>query len=233
MISILTLTYERHTILEEAIESYLRQDFKGESEMIVINDSRSDYIYDHDNIRIINIKDRFQSVGKKLEFGFSQCKYDYIYRLDDDDLLAPWALTNTWEDISKNPNYEIYRSDAHYFFENNIYIKKAWNVNTGNVYTKKYLSRIQLPNKSLGEDFDITFSNQAKIYESNRDEKSMIYRWGMNTYHVSGMGDIGNEAINQQTDRIVRVEPNYSNKMRNSGIELHPHFNHDYFHAIL
>lgn len=30
MISVVTMTYQRHHILEEAIESFLRQDFSGE-----------------------------------------------------------------------------------------------------------------------------------------------------------------------------------------------------------
>ena len=47
MISILTLTYQRHKILEEAIQSYLSQDFEGESEMVIINDSPDvEYVYD-------------------------------------------------------------------------------------------------------------------------------------------------------------------------------------------
>lgn len=47
MISVLTLTYQRHFLLEEAIESFLRQDFSGESEMLIINDSdKVDYIFD-------------------------------------------------------------------------------------------------------------------------------------------------------------------------------------------
>ena len=36
LISVLTLTYQRHFLLEEAIESFLRQDFSGESEMVIL-----------------------------------------------------------------------------------------------------------------------------------------------------------------------------------------------------
>ena len=62
MISVLTLTYQRHHILEEAIESFLRQDFSGESEMVIINDSPIvEYVFEHPKIRIINLKERFPS----------------------------------------------------------------------------------------------------------------------------------------------------------------------------
>lgn len=136
MISVLTLTYRRHYLLEEAIQSFLEQDFDGLSELVIINDSGIEYVYSNDKVRIINVEKRFSSIGEKLSFGFSKCKYEYIYRLDDDDLLAPWALSDTVKDIMNYPNYDIYRSDGHYLFQDNRFIKISGNVNNGNVYTK-------------------------------------------------------------------------------------------------
>lgn len=228
MISVLTLTYQRHHILEEAIESFLRQDFSGESEMVIINDSPIvEYVFEHPKIRIINLKERFPSVGHKLKFGFPQCKYDYIYRLDDDDLMAPRALSHTWEDIIAHPDYEIYRSDGHYYFENNKFLGIGGSVNNGNVYTKKYLSRIEIPENSDGEDYTMTFNFNAKIYDSSRKQKTMIYRWGMNTYHISGMGKISNNDKNEWADRIVEEKG-----IEEGVIALHPHFKADYYEQI-
>jgi glycosyltransferase involved in cell wall biosynthesis len=234
MISVLTLTYQRHQLLEEAIESYLRQDYKGESEMVIINDSpKVEYVFEHPKIRIINLKERFPSVGQKLKFGFSQCKYDYIYRLDDDDLLSPWALSHTWEDIKAHPDYEIYRSDGHYYFENNKFLGIGGSVNNGNVYTRKYLSRIEIPEISCGEDYTMTFNFDAKIYKSPREQKTMIYRWGMNTFHVSGMGNISNDEMRDWTDRIVSTGVVEKANRRETGkLLLHPHFGDDYFRQI-
>ena len=49
----------------------------------------------------------------------------------------------------------------------------------------------------------------------------MLYRWGMETYHVSGMGDIGNEEAFKWTDRIVKEETGV--------ITLKPNFMNDYY----
>lgn len=235
MISVLTLTYKRHYLLEEAIESFLSQNFEGQSEMVIINDSGYDYEINNDKIVIINVKDRFKCIAEKLAFGFSKCKYNYIYRLDDDDdLLAPWALSTSWDDIKANPDYEIYRSDGHYFFDNNIYKGIHSSVNNGNIYTKDYISRIEIPNCSFGEDLIITFKNNARIYESTRSEKTMIYRWGMNTYHVSAMGNTGNSNINYITDRIVNRDIREKHLLWiNQGIELKPHFKNNYYKLII
>ena len=38
MISVITMKYKRHKVLEEAIQSFLEQDFK-DCEMVVLNDA--------------------------------------------------------------------------------------------------------------------------------------------------------------------------------------------------
>jgi hypothetical protein len=221
MISVLTLTYKRHHLLEEAIESFIIQNPEVESEMVVINDNPEvDYLYNHDRVRIINHKERFPSISAKLEWGYKQCKYDYIYRLDDDDLLSPWALENVKKDVLENPGYEIYRSKGMYFFVNNIYQGEGGNINNGNVYTKAYLDRIKFPDNSFGEDSDITFGNNSNIYTSQLNH-TMLYRWGMSTFHVSGMGNQTNETILNQADAVLDGT--------SGQIDIRPHFDNDYY----
>lgn len=223
MISVLTLTYGRKKLLEEVIFSFLRQN-SDSSEMVIINDEACVfYKYDHPNIKIINLDKRFSSISKKLEWGFGHCKYDYIYRLDDDDLLAPDALKFVENQILQNPGYDVYRNQNHYFFQDNKFIGLKGNVNTGNVYTKNYLSRVNFKDKNFGEDVDITFGFGAKIHDSTKNP-TMIYRWGMKTYHVSGMGDIGNEKTEKWVDRLID---------NNKGeIILLPNFESDYYKML-
>lgn len=225
MISVLTLTYKRHHLLEEAIKSFLSQDVRNNFEMVVINDNPEvDYIFEnHRNVRIINHKERFPSISAKIEWGYKQCKHDFIYRLDDDDLLTPWALRNVKQDIEEHPGFDIYRSKGMYFFMNNKYEKQSSNINNGNVYAKSYLNRIVFPDKSGDEDVDITFGNNASIYESKLKD-TMIYRWGMNTLHISGMGKQSNDVILAQADRVLD-----NTKGR---IVLQPKFQNDYYSMI-
>jgi glycosyltransferase involved in cell wall biosynthesis len=221
MISVLTITYKRHHLLEEAIESFLKQEFPPECEMVIINDNPEvDYVYDHPRVFIINHKERFPSIAAKLEWGYKQCKYNHIYRLDDDDLLTPWALKNASIDIETNPGFDIYRSKGMYFFMHNKFDKESSNINNGNIYTKTYLDRITWPDKSGDEDADITFGHKAKIYESKL-KHTMIYRWGMNTLHISGMGKQTNEVILAQADKVLDNTKGI--------IQLNPKFINDYY----
>lgn len=226
MISVLTLTYQRKNLLEEAIHSFLLQNTPYNTEMVILNDCNDVfYEFDHPKIRIINYPFRFPSISKKLQWGFNQCLFEYVYRLDDDDLLAPNALDNVINAINANPGYDIYRSFKNYFFTNNKFDKESINVNNGNVYSKNYLKRVNFKNKSFGEDFDITFKFGAKIYTLT--ESTMIYRWGMRTYHVSGCGDKNNTYIFERVDKIVSRRREYGN------IILSPNFNQDYYKQII
>jgi glycosyltransferase involved in cell wall biosynthesis len=224
MISVLTLTYKRHHLLEEAIESFLAQENPPECEMVVINDNAEvDYVYNHPKVRIINHKERFPSISAKLEWGYQQCQGEYIYRLDDDDLLAPWALQNVQTDINNNPGYDVYRSKGMYFFVHNIFEKESSNINNGNVYSRAYFDRIKWPDTSIGEDADITFHKGGKIYESKL-KSTMLYRWGMNTLHISGMGHQPNQVILDQADKVL--------DNTTGTIQLTPKFINDYYGQI-
>lgn len=223
MISVLTITYKRPHLLEEAMESFLQQGVVG-AEMVIVNDNiEVDYVYDHPSIRIFNLKERFPSIAAKLEWGYKQCQNHYVYRLDDDDLLAPWALENVKQDILNNPGYEIYRSRGMYFFVNNEFQKEDSNINNGNVYSKSYLDRIKFPDKSGDEDADITFMHKANIYQSKL-KHSMIYRWGMGTLHISGMGIQPNEVILAKADEMLDDTK--------GTIVLQPKFLNDYYEQI-
>lgn len=224
MISVLTLTYQRYQLLEEAIYSFLHQTWQGEREMVIINDSPViEYRIDNPLVKIINLNTRFSSVGKKLEWGFTQCKGDWIYRLDDDDLMTPWALELQNGYREAHPNKEIYRCQKHYFYSHNEYQGLSDSINNGNCYSKEYISRIPFVDKSIGEDNYITFFHNADMHIGDTGRYSMIYRWGMGVYHISGMGDRPNEEIYEITDRT---------NTETGVIYLQPKFNKDYWSQL-
>lgn len=224
MISVATMTYKRLSILEEAIYSFILQD-QDDCEMVILNDNKDvQYKINHKNIRIINLQTRFETIGEKLKYCFDLCKNNYIYRLDDDDLIYKNGLLNLKKNILSNPDYDVYRSSMHHFFVNNEFKCSGGSVNNGNCYAKNYLSKIKNWKKSCNEDYFITFENNAKIHTI--DCASMIYRWGMSTYHISGI-------FSQE-----RQHKEYLDLGDRSGdnligeIEVNPHFKHDYYKMI-
>lgn len=225
MISVLTMTYQRHHILEEAIQSFLSNNIE-DAEMVIINDSPIvQYVFEYPRIRIINLPERFTSIGKKLQWGFTQCKGEFIYRLDDDDLLTPWALNLVREQV-KNEG-DIFRCKGAYFFQNNTFTDLMDNINNGNCYSKRFIEGIDFPDVSIGEDHIITFKSGGKFFTDQSERFTMIYRWGVQTYHISALGvenANNNEMLLGQINDIVKREEGL--------IYLNPHFDNDYYGQI-
>lgn len=234
MISVITLTYKRKNQLQEAMQSFIEQDVVN-CEMMIINDA-SDVNYSveltdaqyeklnrlNNNIVTINHPARFGSIIEKLRLGFSLANNDFMYRLDDDDLLSKNSLKDAVRNIKNNPGFDIYRSKGHHYFCNNVYGGRSSSINNGNIYTKKYIDRISnWQNKSFGEDNWLTFHNGAKIHEY--EEISMLYRWGMGVYHVSGMGDVQQKEMFSMVDDVVNESGN---------VILRPQFFSNYYEQI-
>lgn len=221
MISVLTLTYKRRALLEEAIYSFLLQ---GENvgEMLVINDCPEVwYDFYHPRVKIYNLDERFSSLGKKLEYGFGECRMPYVYRLDDDDLLAPNALRTVMQDIHDHPGHDVYRTrTAHFMHGQHFRAENPNTVNTGNTYTQSYLSRVVFPNINYAEDCAITFEQGASIYTADH-APTMVYRLGMPTYNLSNVG-IDYE---QEVPRLGDHDVGYT--------RLTPQFRKDYWAMIL
>jgi len=223
MISVVTLTYKRHHILEEAIESFLRQN-DYDSEMIIVNDAKDVkyQIGDHGpRIKLVNSNHRYPSILAKLKYAFSLAKYPYMFRLDDDDLLTEFSLRDAKKAITENPGFDVYRSQGHYFFSNNEYQDRGSSINNGNIYSKDYIDRINWIDQSFGEDNWLTFFHNGKIHEY--PEMSMIYRWGMSTYHISGMGDVDQKEMFERVDKDMNESGFYF---------LRPNFMSNYYEQI-
>lgn len=225
LISILTPTYKRRHLLEETIKSFTLQ-FNPIVEMVIVNDHKEvKYRYDdHPNIHILNTDTRFSSVGKKCEWGYNRCKGDFIYRLDDDDLIAPNGISKIIQDIGNNPGYDIYRGSEVYYFNNNKYEGRASCNNNGNIFSRKFLDRVGYADRSYDDDRVMVFEKGARVFESNLGPY-MCYRWGMNTFHVSGSGERSNREINESADMYLENET--------GEIYINPGFQNDYYSLII
>ena len=107
------------------------------------------------------------------------------------------------------------------FLETTKYHDRKSSVNNGNIYTKDYISRIEWIDKSFGEDIWLNSSHNGKIHEY--PEMSMIYRWGMNTYHISKMGNIEQEEMFKTVDSQIKESGVYM---------LQPKFISNYYEQI-
>ena len=106
MISAQCITYDRIELLEESIESFLRQDYEGPKEMVILNDCAEQILVcDHPEIFIINTNRRFRTIGEKRNACIAMCSGDVIFPWDDDDINLPHRITTSLK----------YKGDKPYF----------------------------------------------------------------------------------------------------------------------
>lgn len=194
-ISCKCITYGRLHFLEEAVESFLKQDYAGKKELIIINDYPLQKLsYDHPEIKIINLEQTFLTIGEKENFALHQCSGELIAVWDDDDI----AMHNHLSNIAK-----YFTEDGEILFWGNGVLFHGDNIheltglgNSGIVYTKKIWEELGgHPLENAG--YDTTFVNQIIYREGAKpmivacppdEEISWFYMWGGRGYHMSGEG---------------------------------------------
>ncbi len=87
-------TFGRPHLLEEAIESFLRQDYQGEKELVILNDYANQELYCRaPGVRIANLKKRIVPLGRKFNETIGLCTGDILLPWEDDDIFLPWRIS--------------------------------------------------------------------------------------------------------------------------------------------
>ena len=96
LISVIIPTYNRENLLKDTILSVLIQTYKN-FELIIVDDYSKDNtkraVENFKDSRIIYLRhDKNKGPAATRNTGIKRAAGDYIFLLDDDDLIVPWAL---------------------------------------------------------------------------------------------------------------------------------------------
>jgi len=93
-ISCVCPTFSRAYLLEEAIESFHKQDYLGEKELIICNDfTRQNFVYEHPDVKVINLSERCPNLGSKRNKAYSYATGDIFLTWGDDDIHLPKRIS--------------------------------------------------------------------------------------------------------------------------------------------
>jgi len=241
-ISCKCITYGRVNLLEEAIESFLRQDYpKDRCELIIVNDYALQKLkYDDPRVTIINFDQTFKTIGDKETYATSVCQGDIICQWDDDDIALPNHLQNVAKYFTDETNI-LHWQNGIFYNEPNI-TDITWIGNSGIVFRKAAWEAIgKHPIENAG--YDMTFIERLAKYGGRtfasppKEEASWMYRWSMpsaDLYHQSGMGhDIeGRPNVIERHSLHVEIL-RQKGKIPTGEIQLNPHWNHDYIQLLI
>lgn len=187
LVSCLCPTYNRPLLLGESIRCFLDQDYPNK-ELIVLNDQEGVNLKLENcpnNIRIVNHPKRFDSLGEKRNYLKSLSSGEYYCIWDDDDLYAPFRLSESVYFMENYPDYDIIKlKDAFISVDNKNYKVATNRFHAQAVIRKSYMDKTEYPLKSIGEDAVFERDANIKIIDMFPNFWAIL-RWGMNTYHIS------------------------------------------------
>ncbi len=246
-ISCICCTYGRWWHLEEAIESFLRQDYDGPAELLIVNDMADQELdlsadaplpagdewrsgqwtpgLSHQRrIRIINFEKRFMPNNLKFDFGVEQAEGEYCCFWDDDDVSLPWRLSLSARHLHKH-NY--YRMPWRWHYDQGQQPELIHRgVHGGDTFRRDAYLAVGGSN-GKGHNDQVSYARLREyggyLEAGTPEECFYVYRWAGITAHHSAYGESVLDCM-AQFDRTVREDPRF----RTGRIELTPRYHEDY-----
>ena len=236
-VSCICPTYGRVALLEEAMYCFLLQDYPGPKELIVLNDYvEQTLVFDHPEVRVINLPKRFRTVGEKRNAGVALASHDLLFPWDDDDIYLPHRLSYSVAKFEAqkgffkpSPGWVWQSGHVHGPKESRFHASSCWSRDRFDAvrgYASEGSGHDQIFEERLAQRFPgitATFPIQpAEIY--------YIYRWyGTGSYHLSGFGGLKPGENSGDAEVAAYIQRRASRgAIRQGRILLRPHWNADY-----
>jgi glycosyltransferase involved in cell wall biosynthesis len=233
-VSCICPTYNRppgsQWLLEEAIESFLRQDY-AYKELLVLNDCPGqELICDAPDVFVINFPRRFRTLGEKLNAGIALAEGSIIVPWNDDDIMLPWRITKSLDELAEADYY----NPVLYWFLDTSGLHKEHAMGVGHncsMFTRSGFDMVDgYPHTSGDEDLiiDRRLKTHPDVKQANPsvlriDEWFYIYRWGVSHVHLSSRIDPTNKQPHQGWYQRIGEMP-----VEQGQYLLRPHWKEDY-----
>jgi glycosyltransferase involved in cell wall biosynthesis len=227
-------TFGRPWALEEALESFLRQDYAGDKELVIVNDYDGHTLhFDHPEVRVINFPTHIIPLGLKFNTTVSYCSGDIFMPWEDDDIYLPTRISFTVEHMNNG-----------FFHTNKGFIERGNRLDvSGNHFHCNMAMSRELWEKTQGYalsdkcDLDIQFLARMRelsghgSQDIDNEDIFYVYRWGgSGSYHTSGWGSsdgihastLAEGIVESQRKQGVVVQGDYT---------LSPRWKYDYSEA--
>jgi glycosyltransferase involved in cell wall biosynthesis len=233
-ISCKCITYGRVSTLEESVESFLKQDYPSDKyELIIVNDyPLQTLVFDHPQVKIINLDKTFDTIGEKENYATELCQGEIICQWDDDDVALPNHLQNVAKYMTDNVNIIHWEVGVLCHITGIEHV--GWIGNSGIVFRKSAWKAIGgHPLENAG--YDMTFIERINAYGGRlfakppKEEASWFYMWGGRGYHMSGEGTDHSGKLNAIQRHSAHIEEERrKGKVPVGEVKLNPHWDIDY-----
>lgn len=232
------ITYGRVDTLEESLNSFLQQDYPGPKELIIVNDyPLQKLIFDHPEVKIVNLDYTFSTIGEKENFATEHCSGDIICQWDDDDVALPNHLSNVAKYMTDDIN--ILHWETGVLCHITGIEEVCWIGNSGIVFRKSAWKAVGgHPLENAG--YDMTFIESLHKYGGKlfvkmpKEDASWFYMWGGRSYHMSGQGHDTKGKPNAIQRHSLHIENlRQRGQIPTGDVQLRPHWKKDYKQMLI
>ncbi len=196
LVSTICLAYDlpnRQTVLEEAVESFIRQTYPLK-ELVIVNDTPGLVIEcDSPGVRVVNVEP-CKTLGDKYNAGISEARGSLICSWDDDDISLPWRMSLSVELLG---SAEYFNPKSYWYLCGDTlqHEVKTGYAHNASMFRKTAWAKVggyqPLEDNSQDAKMDAALQLNCKtvIGSGAIEQTAYIYRWGDGLHHGSyGMG---------------------------------------------
>lgn len=187
-------THGRAHIIGEAVESFLRQTYRGDKELLILNDCPEQPLEcDAQGVRIINLPEPIPDASAKFNRAVEEAGYGVCAWWEDDDISLPGRLDGIARMITESKAAYVKPARAFMWQEGRV---TGHNENLffgGCAFNRGYWLDAggskpgQWPDASA-HDAMMAGGNGA-VFANSPADTFFVYRWGGPVHHDSGTGE--------------------------------------------
>jgi hypothetical protein len=184
----------RQWLLEEAVESFLRQDYPaGRRELVVLNDAAAqELVCEAPGVRVVNEASRYPTLGDKYNALVRLAAGELLAPWEDDDISLPHRLSLSVERLGAadyfNPlaywflqgSLLVHEQRTGYAHSASLFRRRAWERAGGYPSDCRQDAGMDARLRQQGRTVDGVLSAGQSVY---------VYRWGVSDHHVSAYGE--------------------------------------------
>lgn len=230
-------TFARAYLLEEAIESFHRQDYPGEKELIICNDFvEQELIYDHPEVKVINLKERCKTLGEKKNKTCSFATGELLLTWEDDDIHLPGRITRMVKSLQDSKREFVFEGPYFVLYGGKMYKKDTRTQGTHIITKRLFEASPKYPLMNSGQDTEFNKILQRYIgyvLPTCKEEPQFLYRFSTGKAHISQYGrdqkdkKSGYELFLEQAKQSVKLKKEPGGKY-----VLKPHWSKDWIEEV-
>lgn len=192
-VSCICPTFGRAYLLEEALESFHKQDYPGEKELIICNDFvHQEILYTHPDVTVVNLETRCPNLGSKRNKAYSYATGELFLTWGDDDIHLPSRISRMVKATQTFNSEFVYEGPYYILYGGKIYREKGKTSGAHIISKDLFYKAGAIPEINSGEDQ--AFNKNVKLYLKKElpvcvEDPQFLYRFSTGRAHVSQYGE--------------------------------------------